>query len=78
VQGPSPDEVALVEAARSLGFEFQRRTRTSVTLRLMGHEVTYEVLNVLEFTSERARYVCTRQTLQLFAWNLPCVAFALA
>eukprot|EP00884_Botryococcus_braunii_P012317 jgi/Botrbrau1/21086/Bobra.0144s0084.1 len=54
-QGPSPDEVALVDAARALGFEFKRRSRTHLNLTLMGHDVVYEVLNVLEFTSERAR-----------------------
>lgn len=39
VQGPSPDEVALVDAARTLGYEFVARSRTHVTLRLHGEEV---------------------------------------
>ena len=39
MQGPSPDEVALVDAARTLGFEFVARSRTHVTLRLHGEEV---------------------------------------
>lgn len=33
-QGPSPDEVALADAARRLGFEFVGRSRTHITLRV--------------------------------------------
>ena len=52
-QGPSPDEVALVEAARQMGFEFKNRAQTNVTLSMLGREVTYEILNVMEYSSER-------------------------
>lgn len=52
-QGPSPDEVALVEAARQMGFEFKIRAQASITLSMLGVEVTYEVLNVMEYSSER-------------------------
>ena len=54
-QGPSPDEVALADAARRLGFEFVARSRTTVTLRMAGHDVTHDLLNLLDFTSDRAR-----------------------
>lgn len=54
-QGPSPDEVALVEAGRNLGFEFKERTKDGITLEMLGHEVTFEILNVLEFSSDRKR-----------------------
>ena len=54
-QGPSPDEVALADAARRLGFEFVGRTRTTVSLSIQGHPVVHDLLNVLEFSSERAR-----------------------
>lgn len=37
-QGPSPDEVALVEGGRLLGFEFVRRDRASLTIRMQGQE----------------------------------------
>lgn len=39
VQGPSPDEVALVDGGRQLGFEFVARDRTSITIRMLGDEV---------------------------------------
>jgi phospholipid-translocating P-type ATPase (flippase) len=52
-QGPSPDEIALVDAARQMGFEFKQRTQSSITLNMLGQEVTYEVLNVMEYTSDR-------------------------
>eukprot|EP01025_Chloroclados_australasicus_P031044 TRINITY_DN3132_c0_g4_i1.p1 TRINITY_DN3132_c0_g4~~TRINITY_DN3132_c0_g4_i1.p1 ORF type:complete len:1356 (-),score=176.40 TRINITY_DN3132_c0_g4_i1:580-4509(-) len=54
-QGPSPDEVALVQAARQLGFEFLSRTANDITLSIMGIDVKFEILNVMEFTSERQR-----------------------
>lgn len=55
VQGPSPDEVALVEAGKQLGFEFCERTMSNITLNLQGNLVKFDILNVLEFTSERKR-----------------------
>eukprot|EP00210_Caulerpa_lentillifera_P001725 g1657.t1 len=54
-QGPSTDEVALVEAGRNLGFEFKERTKDGITLRMFGHEETFDILNVLEFSSDRKR-----------------------
>ena len=55
LQGPSPDEVALVEGGRQLGFEFLSRNMQGVTLRMLGHEASYDVLNIMEFSSERGR-----------------------
>lgn len=52
-QGPSPDEVALVDAARQLGFEFKNRSQGNITLNMLGKEVTYEILNVMEYSSDR-------------------------
>ncbi|KAK8938004.1 Phospholipid-transporting ATPase 3 [Platanthera guangdongensis] len=61
-QAASPDEAALVTAAKNFGFFFYRRTPTSIMVReanteKMGsvHDVTYEILNVLEFNSTRKR-----------------------
>lgn len=54
-QGASPDEVALVQAARDIGFEFVQRSSSSVTLSLHGALYTFEVLSMLEFSSERQR-----------------------
>ncbi|KAH9617378.1 hypothetical protein KSS87_011968 [Heliosperma pusillum] len=57
----SPDEAAFVIAARELGFEFFRRTQTSIYLREVDHETgrkvdrVYELLHVLEFSSSRKR-----------------------
>lgn len=41
LQGPSPDEVALVEGGRLLGFEFVGRSRNSLTVRIAGHEARF-------------------------------------
>jgi magnesium-transporting ATPase (P-type) len=54
-QGPSPDEVALVEAARAVGYEFVGRSAGGVVLSLLGARVVFEVLAVLEYSSARAR-----------------------
>ncbi|KAB1267821.1 Phospholipid-transporting ATPase IB [Camelus dromedarius] len=50
-QASSPDEAALVKGAKKLGFVFTTRTPYSVTIEAMGEEFTFEILNVLEFSS---------------------------
>ena len=42
-----------MEAARQMGFEFKRRAQSSVVLNMLGEEVVYEVLNVMEYSSDR-------------------------
>ncbi|XWS34910.1 hypothetical protein CRYUN_Cryun21dG0077800 [Craigia yunnanensis] len=61
-QAASPDEAALVLAAKHFGFFFYRRTPTMIYVReshveRMGkiQNVSYEILNVLEFNSTRKR-----------------------
>ncbi|XP_041010362.1 putative phospholipid-transporting ATPase 9 [Juglans microcarpa x Juglans regia] len=60
-EAESPDEAAFVIAARELGFEFYKRTQTSISLHeldpVSGNRVerSYKLLNVLEFNSSRKR-----------------------
>ncbi|XP_074180726.1 phospholipid-transporting ATPase IA isoform X5 [Rhinolophus sinicus] len=54
-QAASPDEGALVRAAKQLNFVFTGRTPDSVIIDSLGQEERYELLNVLEFTSTRKR-----------------------
>ncbi|KAF3431702.1 hypothetical protein FNV43_RR26434 [Rhamnella rubrinervis] len=60
-EAESPDEAAFVIAARELGFEFYKRTQTSISLHefdpvsRMKVERSYKLLNVLEFNSSRKR-----------------------
>ncbi|KAG8452878.1 hypothetical protein GDO86_004610 [Hymenochirus boettgeri] len=54
-QASSPDEGALVKGARKLGYAFTGRTPHSVIIDAMGKEETFELLNVLEFSSNRKR-----------------------
>lgn len=54
-QASSPDEAALVSAARFFGFEFATRTTKTVSVNILGKEHTYELLNILEFNSTRKR-----------------------
>eukprot|EP01012_Entosiphon_sulcatum_P010866 TRINITY_DN1648_c0_g1_i1.p1 TRINITY_DN1648_c0_g1~~TRINITY_DN1648_c0_g1_i1.p1 ORF type:complete len:589 (+),score=115.01 TRINITY_DN1648_c0_g1_i1:1192-2958(+) len=54
-EGQSTDEVALVSAARSNGFELTGRTSTEMLLDIMGAPHRFEVLAVCEFSSDRKR-----------------------
>lgn len=51
----SPDEAALVSAARDCGFTVIGRAGDDLILNIMGEERTYTVLNTLEFNSSRKR-----------------------
>ncbi|KAM7414787.1 hypothetical protein PAMA_019549 [Pampus argenteus] len=54
-QAQSPDEGALVTAARSFGFVFRARTPETITLWEMGQAVTYQLLAILDFNNVRKR-----------------------
>ncbi|XP_070706553.1 probable phospholipid-transporting ATPase IM [Pempheris klunzingeri] len=54
-QAQSPDEGALVTAARNFGFVFRSRTPETITIMEMGTRVTYELLTVLDFNNVRKR-----------------------
>ncbi|XP_073469514.1 phospholipid-transporting ATPase IB isoform X2 [Aquarana catesbeiana] len=54
-QASSPDEGALVKGAKKLGYAFTGRTPDSVIIDAMGTEQSFELLNVLEFSSNRKR-----------------------
>lgn len=54
-QAQSPDEGALVSAARNFGFVFKSRTPKTITCMIKGEEKTYEVLNILDFNNVRKR-----------------------
>ncbi|XP_066430586.1 phospholipid-transporting ATPase IK-like [Eleutherodactylus coqui] len=51
----SPDEEALVTAARNFGYVFRSRTQDSITVIEMGKERTYSILALLDFDSIRKR-----------------------
>lgn len=60
-QAASPDEGALVTAARNFGFVFLSRTQDTITIKELGKETTYEMLALLDFNSDRKRMsiICT-------------------
>ncbi|OAD03177.1 hypothetical protein MUCCIDRAFT_143219 [Mucor lusitanicus CBS 277.49] len=51
----SPDEAALVNAAKNAGFAFIKRKGKMLTVDVLGKEYEFELLNVLEFNSDRKR-----------------------
>ncbi|XP_019127075.2 phospholipid-transporting ATPase ID isoform X2 [Larimichthys crocea] len=51
----SPDEGALVTAARNFGFVFRSRTPGTITTTEMGRPVTYSLLAILDFNNIRKR-----------------------
>ena len=54
-QAQSPDENALVSAARNFGFIFTERTSRTITIRAQGRLETYELLCILDFNNVRKR-----------------------
>ncbi|XP_076983961.1 putative phospholipid-transporting ATPase IM isoform X2 [Tamandua tetradactyla] len=54
-QVQSPDEGALVTAARNLGFIFKSRTPETITIEELGTLVTYQLLAFLDFNNIRKR-----------------------
>ncbi|XP_037350503.1 phospholipid-transporting ATPase FetA-like isoform X2 [Talpa occidentalis] len=54
-QAQSPDEGALVTAARNFGFVFRARTSETITVVKMGKTEVYQLLAILDFSSARKR-----------------------
>ena len=54
-QAQSPDENALVSAARNFGFVFLERTPRSITIKFNGQVEVYELLCILDFNNVRKR-----------------------
>ncbi|XP_078526097.1 phospholipid-transporting ATPase IK-like [Lissotriton helveticus] len=54
-QAASPDEEALVTAARNFGYVFLARTQDTITVSELGVERIYQVLALLDFNSTRKR-----------------------
>ena len=54
-QASSPDEAALVDGAKRLGYIFHTRKPRSVTISVNGTNMEYEILAVNEFNSTRKR-----------------------
>ncbi|CAF0853814.1 unnamed protein product [Adineta steineri] len=54
-QAQSPDENALVTAARSFGFEFLSRTQSNITVRFRNQTEIYDLLHILDFNNYRKR-----------------------
>uniref|UniRef100_A0A6Q2WWM1 Phospholipid-transporting ATPase n=1 Tax=Esox lucius TaxID=8010 RepID=A0A6Q2WWM1_ESOLU len=54
-QAASPDEGALVTAARNFGFVFLSRTQDTITVSELDQKNTYEMLALLDFNSDRKR-----------------------
>lgn len=51
----SPDELALIFAAKYFGVEFVLRDNEFIHLKVHGEDVKYRILEVIEFTSARAK-----------------------
>ncbi|CAF2564070.1 unnamed protein product [Rotaria sp. Silwood2] len=54
-QAQSPDENALVTAARTFGFAFLNRTQSSIEVRFRNQIETFNLLNILDFNNYRKR-----------------------
>ena len=54
-QAQSPDENALVSAARNFGFVFTERSSRTITIQALGQAETHELLCILDFNNVRKR-----------------------
>jgi len=54
-QGPSPDEITLVDAARHLGFVFLGSTSNGINVKWLNEEKKLDMLYLFEFNSDRKR-----------------------
>ncbi|EFA86147.1 P-type ATPase [Heterostelium album PN500] len=54
-EASSPDEAALVTAAKNIGYAFYSREPTVITINARGKLERFEFLNILEFNSDRKR-----------------------
>ncbi|XP_043278568.1 probable phospholipid-transporting ATPase IM isoform X9 [Venturia canescens] len=54
-QAQSPDEAALVSAARNFGFVFRERSPNSITIDVAENREVYELLCILDFNNVRKR-----------------------
>eukprot|EP01103_Thecamoeba_quadrilineata_P017326 TRINITY_DN6093_c0_g1_i1.p1 TRINITY_DN6093_c0_g1~~TRINITY_DN6093_c0_g1_i1.p1 ORF type:complete len:1101 (+),score=172.56 TRINITY_DN6093_c0_g1_i1:38-3340(+) len=75
----SPDEAALVQAAREQGYVYHAEQDKNYLVNVLGHEEKYEVLNVLEFNSDRKRMSvivrCPDGKIRLFCKGADTVIF---
>eukprot|EP00055_Hartaetosiga_balthica_P013214 m.66930 g.66930 ORF g.66930 m.66930 type:complete len:1162 (+) comp8199_c0_seq1:30-3515(+) len=78
-QAASPDEAALVEAVKVLGFSFNVRQPDRIIINALGNDETFFILNILEFNSTRKRMsVIVRDehnTIRLFCKGADSVVF---
>ncbi|CAG5116517.1 unnamed protein product, partial [Candidula unifasciata] len=79
-QAQSPDEGALVSAARNFGFVFKSRTPSTITIVVQGQEETYQLLGILDFNNVRKRMsviVKKDNTIQLLCKGADTIMFNL-
>lgn len=79
-QASSPDEAALVQAARVQGFTFLSRSNKDVVIDVFGRQEVYELLETIEFDSTRKRMsVITRDSegrVHIFTKGADAIIFA--
>ncbi|KAJ3272622.1 hypothetical protein HDV01_005369 [Terramyces sp. JEL0728] len=78
-QASSPDEAALVEGAKQLGYFFHTRKPKYICISVDGIDIQYELLNINEFNSDRKRMSmvvrCPDKTIKLFIKGADTVMF---
>ncbi|KAK4336536.1 hypothetical protein RND71_044252 [Anisodus tanguticus] len=78
-QAASPDEAALVKGACSIGYKFTTRTPKHVYINAVNKEEKYEILNVIEFTSDRKRMSvivrCPDNTIKIYVKGADTVIY---
>lgn len=80
-QGPSPDEVALVQGVAELEFKVIERSAEILVVKTFDEFHRYEILNVLDFSSARKRmsviYRCPDGKIRIFCKGADSVLYRL-
>eukprot|EP01080_Neovahlkampfia_damariscottae_P010718 gene10718-3338_t len=62
--GPSPDEIALLDCAQLNGYVLTQKTNTGVEVSILGLKMFFEILAVIDFTSSRKMMTVVVRTSQ--------------
>ena len=80
-QGPSPDEVALVQGAAEMEFKLVERSAETIVLKTFDEFHRFEILSVLDFTSARQRmstiYRCPDGKIRIFCKGADSILYKL-
>jgi phospholipid-translocating ATPase len=59
-EGSSPDEVCFINFAKDIGYEFIKRTKTHIELKVNEEKKVYELMDILSFSARKRMSVVVK------------------